>query len=703
MTRRGAGALAAAALALFACRGARPEAAPPAGPRWVVDPREPGPSLPPVGRSLFDHLLAGGPVPYPFEALLAAIEGQAGAAGVARVLIPRGRSLQREAAAPDFFAFPRAVAAATADGPETKLADRLFVAYHERAAVLEVVSYNEAAGRFEFQVARDYRAGVRPRVAYANRELCTACHQNGGPIFARPLWDETNASPEIAARLREERASFYGLPARADVDAAYAVDNATDRGNLLAACQLLWSEGCGDGADGRRCRAALLARVLAHRLGDAPTPAAASGDAVGRAWADRFPRGLLFPTADIPNRLPLGADSPRGDAVPVPLTRSPEARTRLVELVRASDVPSALEPLQPREPAEIWTAPDLAGAVPGRVTAGLGGFLTDDDARLLDDRLAALGGPATVVRSRCAIAASGGSRVAFTCAAAAPGGFALTGRVASPGTRGSPGSIDSISFAGVQETGALEVRAAVRAGTGPERRLTLDLRSALTGRRARRADGRRIERLALLLGDAAATAELTLVDDVAALTQALLGMAAEGARDPRDALGEGPFRRARVMGALERALGAPLRARCCEDAATLPPPEVDGASPARLDAADPLATMRRYCGRCHDTPDRFPPNFLHGEDAPARVAHCAERIAFRLGMWTLPPGERAKTPMPPPAALQALQVPAASWPGHPDLEELRRIASAAGPADAPRADTSGREYASLPPCLAEAP
>jgi hypothetical protein len=691
-------------LALAACGRTAPEtASPPEAPRWIVDPREPGPSLPPTGRSLFDHLLADGLVPYPFEALLAAIERQAGADGVARVLIPRGRSLQREAAAPDFFAFPRAVVAAIADGPESNLADRLFVAYHERAAVLEVVSYNEAAGRFEFQVVRDYRAGARPRVAYANRELCTTCHQNGGPIFARPLWDETNASPEIAARLRDERASFYGLPARADVDAAYAVDNATDRGNLLAAWQLLWSEGCGDGAAGRRCRAALLGRVVAHRLGDAPTPAAAAGDAVGRAWAERFPHGLLLPTADIPNRLPLRGDELRGAAVAVPLTRSPEARTRLVELVRASDIPSALEPLQPREPAEAWSARDLGGGLAGRVVAGLGGFLTDDDARRLDDRLAALGGPTAVVRSPCVIAASGGSRVSFTCTADAADGFALTGRVQESGTHGSRGSIDSVSFAGVQETGALEVRAAVRAGAGPERRLTLDLQSALSGRRARRADGRRIERLVLRFGATAGTAELTIVDDVAPLTRALVGLAADGARDPHDALDDGPFRRARVMAALERALGQPVRERCCEDAGGLPPADVDGASPARLDAADPLATLRRYCGRCHDTPDRSPPNFLHGEDAPARVAHCSERIAFRLDMWTLPAGERPKTPMPPPAALQALHVPAAGWPSHPDLEELRRTAAAAAGTHGPRPDTSGREYASLPPCLAEAP
>lgn len=667
-------------LAFSGCgRTASETTAPAAAPRWIVDTQEPGPSLPPAGRSLFDHLFAGADVPFPFERLVAAVEREVGAGGVARVLIPRGRSLQRDAAGADFFAFPRAVVAATADGPESKLADRMFIAYHERAGVLEVVSYNEAAGRFEFQVVRDYRASARPRVAYANRELCTACHQNGGPIFARPLWDETNASPEIAGRLRAERGAFYGLAARTDVDAAYAVDNATDRGNLLAAGQLLWNEGCGEGAPGRRCRAELLGRVLAQRLGDAPVPAAAGGGGVGRAWAERFPHGLFLPTADIPNRLPLRAEAPRGAAVAVPLTRSPEARTRLAELVRASDVPSALEPLQPREPGEVWSARDLAGALQGRVVAVLGSFLTDGDARRLDDRLASVGGPAAAVRSPCAIAATG-ARVSFTCTADTPDGFTLTGRV-----HGGAGSVDSVSFGAVQETGALVLHA------------TGELRSALTGRRARRADGRLIERLVLENRGATGTAALTIVDDIAALRQAISGFPADDEEGP---LGDGPFRRARIMGALDRALGQPYRERCCDDASALPPPDVDGASPTRLDAAEPLATMRRYCGSCHDTPDRFPPNFLHGPDAPARVARCAERITFRLGMWALPAAQRPKTPMPPPGALRAMHVPPDSWPGHPDLEALHRTP---GLAPGPRADTSGREYASLPPCLAEAP
>jgi hypothetical protein len=688
------------ALALAAgCGGTPPESAapaPPAAPRWIVDPREPGPSLPPVGRSLFDHLLADvapdGHVPFPFEALAAAIRRLAGPGGTPGVLIPRGRSLQRDAAAPDFFAFPRAVIAATADAPDLKLADRLFVAYHERAAVLEVVSYNEAAGRFEFQVVRDYRAGARPRVAYANRELCIACHQNGGPIFARPLWDETNASPEVAERLRGERAAFYGVPARADVDAAYAVDNATDRGNLLSAYQLLWDEGCGNGEAARRCRADLLARVLARRLGDATGAGTepAPPDSVGRAWAERFPRGLLLPTSDIPNRLPRRADAPdRRTAVALPVLRSPDAGERLRALVDGSDVPAAQEPLQQRAPAESWTARALSRGLDGRVTAGLGTFLTDGDARRLDERLAAVAGPRDVLRGACALAAAG-LRVSFECTA---GGFALTGRVRPQGARGVAGTIDSVSFAGVQETGPLDVDADTVGTAAGEHRLTLRLRSARTGRRARRADGRRLEQLVLRWRDGAAAAELALVDDTVALSQVIAALVADGSGRPHDPLGAGPFRRSRVMDALDRALGLPRRGRCCEDE-TAPRPEDDGREPAPVDAADPLATMRRYCGRCHDTPDRFPPNFLHGRDAPARVARCAERIAFRLGMWRLPPARRSKTPMPPPAALQALHVPSESWPTHPDLEALRRLADA---------DTSGREYASLPPCLAEAP
>jgi hypothetical protein len=83
-------------------------------PSWVVDPRDPGPARPPTGRSLFDFLVARA-VPYPFPALVSAIGSQVARRGaeppLRLVLIPRGRSLQRDAARPDFFRFPRAILA----------------------------------------------------------------------------------------------------------------------------------------------------------------------------------------------------------------------------------------------------------------------------------------------------------------------------------------------------------------------------------------------------------------------------------------------------------------------------------------------------------------------------------------------------------------------------------------------------------------
>jgi hypothetical protein len=76
-----------------------------AAPAWAVDPAHPGTNLPSTGQSLFDDITADG-VPFPFDALVDKIEKKAGCRptrGVTSVLVPLGRSLQRAAAAPDFF------------------------------------------------------------------------------------------------------------------------------------------------------------------------------------------------------------------------------------------------------------------------------------------------------------------------------------------------------------------------------------------------------------------------------------------------------------------------------------------------------------------------------------------------------------------------------------------------------------------------
>src|SRR3546814_18242478 len=134
--------------------------------------------------------------------------------------------------------------------------------------LLEVISYNEAAGRFEFQLVHDYRAGATPRVSYARRELCAPFHQNLAPIFSRPLWAETNANPRIAARLAEHRDAFAGVPVDRGVDIPNAIDTATDHANMLGVWQKLWHDGCGkDEAAGRRCRGAAVLAALQYRLG----------------------------------------------------------------------------------------------------------------------------------------------------------------------------------------------------------------------------------------------------------------------------------------------------------------------------------------------------------------------------------------------------------------------------------------------------
>src|SRR5262249_44214280 len=220
------------------------------------------------------------------------------------------------AAAPDFFKHPRVVTAIDTEPARAGvplLKDRIYLGYQEQSGIVEVISYNETAGRFEFQIVRDYRPGGTPRVIYARRAVCTACHQNHAPVFSRPLWEETNANERVAARLERERKEFYGVPVRRGVDLPDAIDAATDRANWLGVWQRLWSDGCGaDDAAGARCRAAAFTLALQYRL----TGERAYDDRsatwreglqlpLTREWRVRWPGGLAIPNPDIPNRDPL--------------------------------------------------------------------------------------------------------------------------------------------------------------------------------------------------------------------------------------------------------------------------------------------------------------------------------------------------------------------------------------------------------------
>ena len=285
------------------------------------------------GRSLFDFLVSeeqGGElhqaVPFPFSALLQRIEARARSAPDSRgratkaVLIPLGRSLQRNSAAPDFFAYPRVVVAVDSEpagSGDPYLKDRLYLGYQEKADLIEVISYNEDAGRFEFQVVTGYRRGGSPRIVYANRTLCLACHQNAAPIFSRAVWDETNANPRVAALLASARNDFHGIPIDRGVDVPNAIDDATLRANRFAVNQLLWQQGCGGNDEPAvTCRAGLFAAVLQYRLSgqqhfDRADPSYRDNVAARVTTASRrqWPGGLAIGNPDLPNRNPLSGES----------------------------------------------------------------------------------------------------------------------------------------------------------------------------------------------------------------------------------------------------------------------------------------------------------------------------------------------------------------------------------------------------------
>ena len=539
-------------------------------PQWTIDPARPGLDSPSIGRSLFDFMVTTErdgklvyDVPFPFEALVRRIEERAGCKGlgepcVKQVLIPLGRSLQRTAAAPDFFRYPRVVAAVDGE-PEHARAplakDRLYLGYQEKANLIEVISYNEAAGRFEFQLVTDYRPGGTLQVSYARRAVCAACHQNLAPIFSRQLWEETNANPRVAAALERVRTDFYGNPVRRGVDIPEAIDAATDRANLLGAWQRLWSEGCGDRTAGARCRGAALAAALQYRLsGERAFDDRAAEWSDGfiptftREWDARWPAGLGIPNPDIPNRDPLPPDGP-----PPPTG------------VAAAHVAAALEPLVPRPPLEVWTETET----PRRLVTGLAEFIAAPDVRALDERLSAVARSAQRRYEATCTAAWTERLFRFECSGDE---LRATGRVEFAGRRVLAGEVAELAVGAAAPLRNF----AVRSGAMDEGRLSLVLGSrADQGLRARLADGSAISNVELrwrssqVRADAsrrqaAAQITITAADEFAPVRAAVAALANDpgesGVFDAR------PFGRARVLSAVFEKLGISSHDWCCENA-----------------------------------------------------------------------------------------------------------------------------------------
>lgn len=331
--------------------------------------------LPPAGtRSLFDHLVAQNDgLPYPFEKLVEMLQKQdpEGRAPVT-LMIPQGRSLLKAQA--DFH-HPRVLVAADfqAAGTPASLGlsprGQLFLGFVENAGEIEVLSYNEAAGRFEFQLVQDYTATGARRIVYARRAVCTTCHQGGTPIFPQRPWAETNGQPEIAAQILAARGAqpYLGMPAAQPLASPERFDELTDTGAFVAVTQQLWIDGCG--AEGQDCRRLTLKLALRY-LSDPGSFDAQGADAAqlrqmqAKAWP---PEGIAVPESDLRNRDPLAERRGLRNRIRAFFTPPPKpgegARNNddLVAFDRLPKLPATLDPLTPRPPKRLLSATDIDG------------------------------------------------------------------------------------------------------------------------------------------------------------------------------------------------------------------------------------------------------------------------------------------------------------------------------------------------------
>ena len=357
-----------------------------AAPAWVEQASRPGPDIASIGQSRFDQLFrqetGNYRIPYPFARLIEQLESQLDNGidpAVRQVFVPMGRSLQRDTPAPDYFLFPRQIIAlegepVTAGMQASQVMEyRLFIAHQPKTQTLEVISYNDDAGRFEFQVVENYGADKTPRIRPANRAMCMSCHHNAAPIFARVPWSETSFNVAVASQLVSALPHQYSsLIGVVTLDAG-VIDVLAERANYLSVAQTIWKQGC----DTAACRAAMLRAALQYRLSGESSFDSTTASyrheyfaELARNWSRKWPQGLALPGSRLSDRDPFASDT-----------------TKLED-----------DPLLPRPAQAIWhrVDPILADGIIYR----LAGFFTRTDIQRIDRHLIASASAGTIATHR---------------------------------------------------------------------------------------------------------------------------------------------------------------------------------------------------------------------------------------------------------------------------------------------------------------
>ena len=616
---------------------------------WVEQAARPGANIASVGESRFDQLFRQHDgsylIPYPFERLIDYLETRVDNGrdhAVRQVIIPLGRSLTREAAAPDYFRFPRSIIALQGEplSPAGEAGEvmeyRLFIAHQPYSGQLEIISYNDAMGRFEFQLAENYQEGEKPRLRPANRTLCLSCHQNAGPIFPARPWSETNFNVAISNRLIEAQPHKYpSLIGLITLDADI-IDVLSERANYLAAAQIIWKQGCAT----PQCRGALLRAILQYRL---------SGDAsfdrddrrylrhyrggLSVNWQRLWPEGLNLASSRIPDRDPLLPALPH----------------------------RSLDPLTSRPPQAQWSAADdtLADGIVRR----LAGFFTEADIVRIDHQLVSLSDREQPSRQRlladCRRTAVHGDSLLFSC-----GDFSRRD--------GMRARLEmEIDAEGVSAPGFLHLglpddaniwQPQVVASRQYKAGIDMQLRDA-SGRLSQRLQsGKRISaaRLDWQAGSnrpgQQAVLQLQLDDDFSFIDQAIQAMVLENINGLSDSLSAAAFRRQAIVSDLSRHLFMPALHWKAARQTTRP---AEPAGTARLVGRQALLTA--YCAHCHSEKAANPPGFLHAAATATNLIECAPRILQRLRAWQTG-SDFPYSPMPPTASLGYSGISSSDWP-----------------------------------------
>ena len=647
-----------------------------AAPQWIAHASIPGPDVPPQGISRFDQLfmLEDGSyaIPFPFTELIAALEQQIDNGqqnSVRQVFVPLGRSLQRDTPAPDHFKFPRSVL--TVNG-EMRTSDneaglvmqyRLFLAHQPKTETLEVISYNDKAGRFEFQVVDNYQLNHQPRVRQANRAMCLSCHQNAAAIFPRVPWSETSFNVDIANQIIKHLPQQYDSLIGIITNDAGFIDVLIERANYLSAAQRIWQQGCGS----LNCRLAILRAVFQYRLS-----AKASFDSTDsryrkhylgelqQGWQRKWPQGLALANSRIDNLDPL-------------------QKQRTLQQ----------DPLLARPAHAIWYRADpiLARGIVYR----LAGFFTLADIRRIDRHLIMTRAAPVGTRkhhAKCFIESSDNQTQVLSCG----GKTDIASLRARLEFEKISTKILSVRVLQLQIPGDANIWQPKIFGVVEQPgRFRLIIGNDEDGLSARLSNGDRIREMNLHFDIAGNNnLEIVISTESIQLDQMLAGILSNNQQELSDSLSSQPLRRQAVITDLSRQAG--FKSLKWID---LPKPVISRKPASNFELPGSQALLQPYCAGCHSDNSKHPPGFLWGSRPDLKIRQCAPRILARLKAWQ-PGHEISKSPMPPPASLEISASNANEWP-HSDhyyalVSAIELLLER---------DFSQTLYDDLPQCLAE--